>query len=134
MTLSSNLINYLWYLALSVGAVEYADCTSAEDKSPPMEPPVCRGWRLVMPGDGILVAERPMSMEQKRHWLQHSIWSVTLHTYLYVYMFIHMECFTPRIFMCWPLPGLDERSEGPGPINRLVTSSPTIYYPPQTCN
>ena len=85
-------------ISLSAGAVECADCTSAEVlKKNPMRLPVGRGWRPVMLENRILVAEQSMTWQPKRSCSsQHSTLALT---------------------------GLDGRSERLDPINQLVMSA-----------
>ena len=59
------MITPLNNFSLSVGAVEYADCTFAMGY-PPMRLPVGCGGRPIMLEEGIMVAEKSMNRQLKR--------------------------------------------------------------------
>ena len=88
-----------WLGNLSVSAVWYVNCTSAERYDPSMRPHVGCGWQPVMPDDRMLLVERS------------EIWVLRG----------HVTGSTPL----WPLLGLDGWSERSDLINRLVMSSPS---------
>ena len=99
---------YLLISALSAGAVEYADCTSAEGY-PPTNEATCWPWVVTRKALGRIPGGWAV-IDPATEW--------------------SMACNTPL----WPLLGLTGGLIGPDPINRLVMSSPSIYifYPDRT--